>query len=211
MDSSSPTEVSEKKSFFKKGGLLSRFCRAKSGSAALEFGILAIPYSLIVFATIETFVAYTAEQVLNAGVDEMARKIRTGQITFNMNRPATDKTELQFRQLFCQEIAVMLTCDETEAATPKKLYIDLRSFSSFAKMPKKVETVSSAAYSDIDETKLDYRPGGPGSLNMLRAMYRWQIMTDIMRPYLTNIRPAGGIATDYLIVSTTAFKSEGYP
>jgi Flp pilus assembly protein TadG len=210
MDSSSPTEVSGKKTFFKKDGFLSRFFRAKSGSAALEFGILIIPYSLIVFATIETFVAYTAEQVLNAGVDEMARKIRTGQITFKMNRP-TDKNEIEFRQIFCQEIAVMLSCDETEAAKPKKLYIDLRSFPSFANMPTKVETVSSAAYSDIDETKLDYRPGGPGSLNMLRAMYRWQIMTDLMRPYLTNIRPAGGVPTDYLIVSTTAFKSEGYP
>lgn len=191
-------------------GLLRRFCRATGGAAAIEFAILIIPFMMIITATIETFVAYNAEQVLANAVDTFSRKIRTGQITFGMGR-STDMTETEFRTAFCAEIAVMITCESTEPTTPKNLYIDLRSFATFATMPKTIPTVSAAAYSDVDTSSFAYSPGGAGSLNMLRAMYRWKIMTDLMRPYLTNIRPSGAVPTDCLIVSTAAFKSENYP
>ena len=190
-------------------GLFKRFLRANGGAAAIEFAILVIPFFMIVMATIETFVAYNAEQVLAGAVDTMARKIRTGQITFGMGR-ATDMNETQFRTAFCAEIAVMITCDNTEPTTPKKLYIDLQTFTTFANMPKTLPYSSASAYSDIDTSQIKYAPGGAGTLNMLRGMYRWQIMTDLMRPYLTNIR-TGGVPTDYLISSTAAFKSESYP
>jgi Flp pilus assembly protein TadG len=47
---------------------------------------------------------------------------------------------------------------------------------------------------------------------MLRAYYRWQIMTDIIRPYITTIHPAdGSMPTDFLIVATAAYQNEKYP
>ena len=59
-----------------------RLLRSKDGAAAIEFAMLAIPYFVIVFAIIETFVAYTAEQLVANAVDTMGRKLRTGNITY---------------------------------------------------------------------------------------------------------------------------------
>jgi Flp pilus assembly protein TadG len=102
-------------------------------------------------------------------------------------------------------------CSETEANNPSKLYLDVRTFSSFADMPREVPKVSTADYADLDTTDFAFSPGGANSKNSFRAYYRWQILTDLMRPYITNIRPANKpVPTDFLIVQTAAFENEDY-
>lgn len=183
------------------------FVRSRDGTAAIEFALLAIPYFLIVFAIIETFVAFTAEQVISNAVDTLSRQVRTGQIT------AANTTQQQFRQAFCNEIAVLITCSSTEVATPSSLYLDVESYTSFASMPTTIPRQSSTApYSDLNTSGLAFAPGGAKTLNMVRAYYRWQIITDLLRPYLSNIRPSdGSMPTTYLIVATAAFQNENYP
>lgn len=189
---------------------LLRLRQDRDGAAALEFAILAVPFMLLIFATFETFFAFTGEQLMANAVETMARKIRTGEITFGQGKP-TDKTEAEFRQLFCDEISILDMCSPTEAVTPEKLHLDVRSFASFADMPREVPKVSTAEYADLDTTDFTFAPGGPNTRNMLRAYYRWQIMTDLMRPYITNIRPADKpVPTDFLIVQTAAFENEDY-
>ncbi len=194
-------------------GLIARFHQTRSGSTAIEFAILALPFFMVIFATLETFIAYNAEQVLANAVDIMGRKIRTGQITFNSSpAKATDMTEIQFRTAFCNQISIVITCSASEAASPSKLYIDLRTFATFANIPTAIPRLSSDPYSDLDTSGFKFTPGGYGTINMLRAYYRWQITTDLVRPYITNIRPSGTtMPTDYLIVSTAAFKNEIFP
>lgn len=189
---------------------LLRLRRDREGAAALEFALLAVPFLLLIFATFETLFAFTGEQLMANAVETMARKVRTGEITFGQGKP-TDVTEAEFRQLFCDEISVLGMCSATEATTPEKLYLDVRQFTSFADMPRDVPKVSTADYADLDTTDFAFSPGGANSKNMLRAYYRWQIMTDLMRPYITNIRPANKpMPTDFLIVQTAAFENEDY-
>lgn len=190
--------------------LLNLFRRDREGAAALEFAILAVPFMLLMFATFETFFAFAGEQLMANAVETMARKIRTGEVTFGQGK-STDVTEAEFRQMFCDEISILGMCSATEATTPEKLYLDVRQFSSFADMPREVPKVSTAQYADLDTSDFAFSPGGPNSKNMLRAYYRWQIMTDLMRPYITNIRPANKpVPTDFLIVQTAAFENEDY-
>jgi Flp pilus assembly protein TadG len=68
---------------------------------------------MLIFATIEAFIAFAGEQLLENAVDTMSRQVRTGQITFGMGR-ATDKSEAEFRAMFCDEISLMIKCPETE-------------------------------------------------------------------------------------------------
>lgn len=187
-----------------------RLRRDREGAAALEFAILAVPFMLLMFATFETFFAFAGEQLMANAVDTMARKIRTGEITFGQGK-TTDVTEAEFRQLFCAEISILSMCSQTEANSPSKLYLDVRQFASFADMPREVPKVSTAEFADLDTSGFAFSPGGANSKNVLRAYYRWQIMTDLMRPYITNIRPANKpIPTDFLIVQTAAFENEDY-
>jgi len=192
---------------------LRQVARSRDGATAIEFALLAVPYFFIIFAILETFVAYTAEQLVVNATDTLSRKLRTGQITYNMSRSSTDMDKQAFRQAFCNEISIVIKCSATEAATPSKLYLDVETFSSFSDIPTTIPRVSTAAYADIDATAVSkFTPGGPRSINMMRAYYRWHIITDIVRPYITTIRPAdGSIPTDFLIVATTAFQNENYP
>ncbi|MGV8937875.1 MAG: TadE/TadG family type IV pilus assembly protein [Allorhizobium sp.] len=198
-----------------RGRVWRRLARSRDGAAAIEFAILAIPYFMIVFAIIETFVAFSAEQLLSNAVETLSRELRTGRITYNLGR-TTDKKQTEFHQLFCNEISIMISCDAADIATPNKasnkLYLDVRTFTSFADMPATIPRVSNTAMAGLDTTSFAFTPGGSKSPNMLRAYYRWQIITDILRPYITTIRPADGSRpTDFLIVATTAFQNEDYP
>ncbi|MBB3455257.1 Flp pilus assembly protein TadG [Rhizobium sp. BK313] len=195
------------------GGGLREFVRSRDGTAAIEFALLAIPYFLIIFAILETFVAFVAEQVVSNAVDTVAREIRTGQITYNHNT-TTDLTQDKFRQAFCNEISVIIACSTTElaTATATNLYLDVETYQSFADMPTTIPRVSSDPYSDLNTTGFNFAPGGAQTRNMVRAYYRWHIITDLLRPYLTNIRPTdGSMPTTYLIVATAAFLNENYP
>lgn len=189
-------------------GVLGRFRRSRDGVAAIEFAILAIPFFLIVFAIIETFIAYAGEQLLENAVDTMSRKVRTGQITYNLGR-STDLTQAQFKTDFCDEITIMMSCP---GGTSPKLYLDVRTFLSFADMPTGVPRQSGGQFADLDKTGFAYNPGGPGSYNMVRAYYQWPIITDLVRPLISNVRTSGGATSDYfLMVATTAFANENYP
>lgn len=185
---------------------LKRLYRSKDGAAAIEFALLAIPYFLIVFAIIETFVAYTAEQLVANAVDTMGRQLRTGNITYKHTTTTNDKTEVEFRRLFCGEISILIQCGEAEINKANKLYLDAKQYTNFSDMP----TTIPMANGDLNTTGMSFAPGGPGTRNMLRAYYKWDIVTDLLRPYISNIRPTSG-SNYFLIVETSAFKNEDYP
>ncbi|WP_099865975.1 TadE/TadG family type IV pilus assembly protein [Pararhizobium haloflavum] len=185
--------------------LVARFRRSQDGVAAIEFAMLAIPFFLLLFAIIESCVAYAAEQVLDNAVDTLGRQLRTGQITFDDPARSSYMDEAAFRDAFCAEIEIMLDCSED------RLYLDVRGFQNFSQIPVAIPRVGDRPYGDLDRTEFDFAPLGSGKINMVRAYYRWQIITDLIRPHITNIRPAdGSMPTDYLIVGTAAFQNEEY-
>lgn len=191
--------------------LFRRFLRRRDGATAIEFTILCIPFFLITFASIETFVAFTAEQLLANATETMARKIRTGEITYLQGKPS-DMTGQEFRAAFCEEISILMPCSEEELTTPGKLWLDVRSFETFAKIPKAVPRKGSGPFGDLDTSDFAFAPGGKQTINIVRAYYRWEIVTDLIRPYVSNVRPEGGVAPkDYLIVATTVVQNENYP
>ncbi|KAA3502505.1 MULTISPECIES: TadE/TadG family type IV pilus assembly protein [Rhizobium/Agrobacterium group] len=184
--------------------LLKKLGVSREGTAAIEFAILAIPYFLVVFAIIETFIALMAEQVVVNATETMARRLRTGQISSSISKE-------DFRKSFCDEVSVMITCSLDEIKTEQKLYIDLRSFTAFKDIPTTVPLKAYGEYYDLDTAQFGFKPGGPETINMLRVYYRWRVIADIIRPYLTKIRPAdGSMPSHFLIVATDAFVNEKY-
>jgi Flp pilus assembly protein TadG len=191
-------------------GLVDHFLSERTGSSAIEFSLLALPFFVIVFASLETFAAFTGEQLLANATDTMARKVRTGEITFGQGR-STDMTEAQFRTAFCAEISIMMTCSADEVKVPSKLFLDVRSFADFSKIPAAIPRKGSAADGDLDTSGFKFAPGGPTTVNVVRAYYRWSVTADLVRPYITNLRPAGSsMPNDYLMLATAAFKNENY-
>lgn len=182
-----------------KKGLFARFLARRDGATAIEISLLCLPFFMIVFASIETFIAFTGEQMLANATDTMARKIRTGEIRSTMS-------EENFRAAFCEEIAITMRCSPTEIKKADKLFIDVRSFAKFSEIPKTVPLKDG----DLDPTSFKFLPGGKRSINIVRAYYRWDVMTDLIRPYISNIRSADGSRQNYLMIATAVVQNEDY-
>jgi Flp pilus assembly protein TadG len=181
-------------------GLLGRFFVRREGATAIEFALLSLPFMMIVFASIETFVAFSAEQLLVNANDVMARKIRTGEIRASMGQD-------EFRKAFCAEISILMPCSAEELKKPGKLWLDVRSFAKFSDIPKSIPRNGT----DLDTSAFKFAPGGKKSINIVRAYYRWDIMTDVIRPYISNVRAADGSKQNYLMVATSVIQNEDYP
>lgn len=153
-------------------GLFSKFCRSRDGATAIEFAILALPFTMLCFAILETTVSFTAQQVISNATDKLARQVRTGQITL------TNTTESQFRTKLCNEISIMVS-----SGCPG-LEFDLESYTKFSDVPT---SITMTAGGDIDSSGFTYDPGGKESINALRVFYKWPVMTDLMKASMAGL------------------------
>lgn len=160
----------------RRSGLLARFRRNREGSVAVEFTMLAIPFSMLVFAIIETCVSFAGQEVMANATDTIARQMRTGQIqTIN---------EIDLHNLICDQMEIIV------AKGCPGLKIDLRKVDSFQEATEhkfnidKNEVVLTRNGAPVTfGTNL----GGAGTKNMLRVFYKWPIITDFMSKSITNM------------------------
>lgn len=152
---------------------LARFVRDENGAVAIEFVALALPFSMLVFAILETSVSFAGQQVLVNTADDIARQFRTGQIK------AADINETELRNLICADLKIIV------ASGCPGLEIDLRQFATFEEAAKL--RIKYTTGGDIDTTDFKVDPGPSMSKNTLRIFYRWPVMTDFMRQSMSNI------------------------
>lgn len=165
---------------------LKRFRRARRGSVAVEFGLLALPFFGLLFAIVEATMVFFASVSLETGAAEAARLVRTGQVQIG------GLTEQDIRNVVCD--AMFMGCDE-------RMQIDVRRFDSFTEID-----FSDPLTADGDlRTDLMFQPGGPGDIVLVRAFYTWNVMTPLLGESMSNM--SGGAR---LIVSSAAFRNEPF-
>jgi Flp pilus assembly protein TadG len=156
-------------------GILARFARNRSGSTAIEFTALAIPFSLLVFAILESCISFAGQEVLANTTDDVARLLRTGQVK------AADVTKESVRTLICDRLSVIV------ADNCPGLEFDLREVTSFQEAAA-LGIPFNSAKDDIITSGFIVKPGKSMSKNALRVFYRWPIMTDIMRKSMSSLK-----------------------
>jgi Flp pilus assembly protein TadG len=156
-------------------GILARFARNRSGSTAIEFTALAIPFSLLVFAILESCISFAGQEVLANTTDDVARLLRTGQVK------AADVTSSSLRTLICDRLSVIV------ADNCPGLEFDLREVTSFQEAAA-LGIPFNSAKDDIVTSGFVVKPGKSMSKNALRVFYRWPIMTDIMRKSMSSLK-----------------------
>ena len=170
--------------------------RGQSGSAMLEFAMIAPVFFMLLFATLETAMVFFGDMILENAVKVTGRTVRTGQAQL------ANKTAAQFRQDICDQVSFLLNCDAAH------LYVDIRSFGNFgaADFPPPLD-----ANGNIVGNLNNYQPGGssqvPGqnSIVLVRVFYTWQLNTPMFANYFSNM--AGNMR---LISASMAFKNEPY-
>lgn len=174
------------------------FKRNKSGSAAVEFSLVSIPFLFLLFAIFEVGIAMFANQALETGTQDAGRLVMTGQ----SQASATPKTKNgvtetqaqanarvsgEFRNALCTSVSALFTC--------ANLIVDVRSFSSTStvSLPNPVNCQLSPSF-DI---------GGPEDIVIVRAFYKWPT-------FATMLNFANCPDSTRQIVSTVAFRNEPF-
>jgi Flp pilus assembly protein TadG len=153
--------------------LLARFIGNRKGSTAMEFTILAIPFALLVFAILESCISFAAQELLANATDDIAREVRTGQLT------TANLDETKLRGLLCDKLSILVgsSCSDY-------IHFDLESYATFAAAAAVRTTVDNGA---LDTDGFAVNPGGALTINMLRVYYEWPVMTDLMTKLMSNL------------------------
>ena len=178
---------------------MSRFLRDRSGSTVVEFAILAIPFSLLVFAILESCISFAGQEVLANATDDIARQVRTGQLK------KADVTEAKLKQMICDRLQIMVGND-----CQSSLLVDLRQYTTFADAANAKFRIVNG---DIELTQggkkdpqqFSINPGLSMSKNMLRVFYKWPVMTDFMAKSMANLN--GGKTLHF---ATATWQNEPY-
>ncbi|MBX3429500.1 MAG: pilus assembly protein [Hyphomonadaceae bacterium] len=169
-----------------------RFSVARRGSVAVEFALVLMPFFLLTFGLAEVSMIGFAQTSLDFAVSETARQIRTGQAQMN------GVTEAQIKTQLCSELNnfIVMGCDGN-------LFLDVRRFSSFVDASNNAQTP--IQNNEFNTAGMGYQPGQPSDIVVVRAYYRWKVMTPLFEPVFQNI--SGG---ERILVSTMMFRNEPY-
>jgi len=163
------------------------FVRAREGTAAVEFALLALPFFLIVFAILETAFIFIGNVTLEQAVTKASRIVRTGNVA------RENVSEADFRKMLCGEITVLMSCDNIK--------LDLRSYSDFASIPTSAPIVAGA----LSEGDFRFERGNAGQIMALRAFYEWPLFTNFMESYLSDLS-----GRKHLLMSVSVFQTEPF-
>jgi Flp pilus assembly protein TadG len=168
--------------------LLRRFRRNSKGATVVEFALVAPTFIALLFAILETALMFFANQVLETVAQDSARMIFTGQAQ------SQSFSQTQFANFVCSQVPALFNCNQ--------IFIDVASYPSFSSPINLVNPID--ANGNII-TNMQYSPGGPGSIVVVRLFYQWQLFVTGLGYNISNM--AGN---KRLLVATAAFQNEPY-
>ncbi|PCH47563.1 MAG: hypothetical protein COC23_01645 [Hyphomicrobiales bacterium] len=139
------------------GPKIKTFRRTDDGAAAVEFALVAIPFFVFVGAIFELTIHFFVSSVMNTAVADMARELRTNQVT------AGTHSEAEFKQYLCDKpMMAMFNCDN--------LIVDVQVVATFG-----APGIPRNPNGTINSAGMGFNPGGTGSrsINILRVYYEW--------------------------------------
>lgn len=168
--------------------LMRRWSQDRSGAAAVEFAMIATPLFTLILATLEVALFFVGSTIIENGVSETSRTIRTGQVQ------ASGQTIEDFRSSICDRIQVVADCG--------RLYLDVRTIERFAD-----SDFSSPLDADgeMDDSGFVFDPGGASEIVIVRAFYDWPLFMPGAVSGLPNM--AGNRR---LISATAVFRNEPF-
>lgn len=162
------------------------FVARREGAVAIEFALIAIPFFLIVMATVQTAVVYMAQQELETVTEQASRYILTDQ--------ATSDTQSQFAQVVCNQVVALFNCSN--------LMIDVETAASFSSANTSAPTLNFNSSGQVTNS-WQFTPGNAGDIVVVRVMYQWPIF---LRPFGYNLANLSN--GNRLLMATAVFRNE---
>jgi Flp pilus assembly protein TadG len=139
----------------------------ENGTTAVEFGLVAVPFFMLLFGIISVGFYFFTMFTLENAVEDAARLIRTGQVqTANMS--AAD-----FKTQVCSHLPDYVDC-------PNKVRINVQTFTSFGSIT--TPSCLDGAGALITNAATTYSPGASSNVVLVTACYEWALAGQI--PFL---------------------------
>jgi Flp pilus assembly protein TadG len=169
-----------------------RFDNNETGSAAVEFGLVALPFFACFFAIIEVGLVFFAGQTLETAVGDAARLILTGQAQ-NQNFQAAD-----FKTRICTTaVQTLFTCAD--------IAVDVRTATSFGTADLSMPL--NAGTHLLDTSTFSYNTTQPCDIVVVRVIYEWPTF---VRGLGLDMASAASASHKHILMSTAAFRNEPY-
>ena len=163
--------------------------RARKGSAAVEFAIVALPFFFMMFSVLELALVFVLDSVMENATIETGRLVRTGQAdaqNFNANT---------FRTSLCSRMSIF------SSGCTSKVTIDVRRIPQFTN-PNVPDPLGGASF---NANAAAYDGGNPGDIMLVRAWYQHTLLTPFLAQGLSKLNDGKAYLT-----ATTAFRNEPY-
>ncbi len=166
-----------------------RFCRRRDGATAVEFALIAVPFFLVIMATVQTAIVYMAQQELETVTEQASRYILTEQ--------ATNFTQAQFAQTVCNQVSALFNCSG--------LMINVVNYgagTSFSSASTTAPTLTFDSKGNVSNS-WQFSPGTNGSIVVVQVMYQWPIY---LKPFNFNLSNLSN--GNRLLMATAVFRNE---
>ncbi len=165
-----------------------RFWRNRRGSAAVEFGLIALPFFGLVAAMLETGILMLADSALDQATNNAARLIRTGQAQQQGFDQAAFRTEV------CSEVSTFFDCS--------KLKIDVRTASNFTAMNTATPVKDDGS---LDDGAFGYSAGHGRDVVVVRVYYDYPILLNRLATF-----GSGSDGKTKRLAAVAAFRNEPF-
>ncbi len=173
------------------GGIARRaslFRRDRCGNYAIEFGLVALPFFALLFATFDTALIFFKEEYLQTAVQDAGRLLFTGQAQ------NASYTQAQFKQAVCDRLPVMISCGD--------VYVDVRTYANFS---------TANRFNPIDNSgnfqagSMQYNPGARSSIVVVTGYAQHSMFVSLISTYYANLSNG-----KILLTASAAFRNEPY-
>lgn len=170
--------------------ILRRRLRAgkRSGSALIEFALIAPVFFLLIFAIMEIGIIFFAQSTLQTGANDVARLVRTGQVQNAV------MSQSAIRNKVCADIAPLIPCDAN-------LKVDVESFSGFGGVNYSPPLDQNGNMNALN----NFQTGSACSVVLVRVYYAWTVFTPVLTPFLVNVT-----GNKHLLYSAASFRNEPF-
>lgn len=168
--------------------MIRHWFRAESGATAVEFAMVAIPFTYLLIGIIEMSLMFVGMSTLDSATSSAARLIRTGQV-----QQAQGDPEQLFKDKLCNAASIFLDCAKIQYEV-----VRMDGFSDFASYPATFDENG-----DLDSQGFD--AGSVDDVILIRTVYKYPLMTPVMASLLSD---ADGRSKTF--ISTIVLETEPY-
>jgi Flp pilus assembly protein TadG len=157
---------------------------------AIEFAFVGGPFLYLLCVIFETGLMLFSEYVIENGVADAARMIRTGQVQ------AQGMTAADFKTQVCGRLSAFLDCTNN-------LHVDVRRFTAFADIVLPPPIAGGELTPDVT-SGASFQPGQPMDVVVVRVYYEWKLFL----PGLSHLANLSGGRR--LLTAGSAFRNEPF-